>query len=86
MITAKALQQLGFESRVDFRLYDNSDGNGQQMEWLSNQPQPSESEIAAGQIAWEKKQTAKVDRLASAKVKLEAMGLTTEEVKEAFGI
>tara|TARA_R100000306_G_C4327750_1_gene118585 strand:+ start:508 stop:768 length:261 start_codon:yes stop_codon:yes gene_type:complete len=86
MITAKALQQLGFESRVDFRLYDNSDGNGQQMEWLSNQPQPSESEIAAGQIAWEEKQTAKVDRLASAKVKLEAMGLTTEEVKEAFGI
>ena len=86
MITAKALQQLGFESRVDFRLYDNSDGNGQQMEWLSNQPQPSESEIAASQIAWEEKQTAKVDRLASAKVKLEAMGLTTEEVKEAFGI
>ena len=86
MSRAKALKQLGFESRVDFRLYDNSDGNGQQMEWLSDQPQPSESEIAAGQIAWEEKQTAKVDRLASAKAKLEAMGLTTEEVKEAFGI
>ena len=86
MSKAKALKQLGFESLVDFRLYDNSDGNGQQMEWLSNQPQPSEPEIAAGQIAWEEKQTAKVNRLASAKVKLEAMGLTTEEVKEAFGI
>ena len=53
MITAKGLQQLGFESRVDFRLYNNSDGNGQQMEWLSDQPQPSESEIAVGQAAWD---------------------------------
>ena len=86
MNTAKALKQLGFKSLIDFMLYDNRDGKGQQMEWLSDQPQPSESEIAAGQIAWEEKQTAKVDRLASAKAKLEAMGLTTEEVKEAFGI
>ena len=53
MSKAKALKQLGFESLVDFRLYDNSDGNGQQMEWLSNQPQPSESEIAVGQAAWD---------------------------------
>ena len=30
--------------------------------------------------------TAKADRLASVKSKLEAMGLTSEEVKEAFGI
>jgi hypothetical protein len=58
MVTAKALQQLGFESRVDFRLYDNSDGNGQQMEWLSDQPQPSESEIAVGQAAWDAKEYA----------------------------
>ena len=56
MITAKALQQLGFKSRVDFRLYDNSDGNGQQMEWLSDQPQPSEAEIAVGQAAWDAKE------------------------------
>jgi hypothetical protein len=56
MITAKALQQLGFESLVDFRLYDNSDGKGQQMEWLSDQPQPSESEIAVGQAAWDSKE------------------------------
>ena len=48
-----ALEQLGFKSLVDFRLYDNRDGNGQQMEWLSNQPQPSDAEIAVGQAAWD---------------------------------
>jgi hypothetical protein len=86
MITAKALQQLGFESLVDFRLYDNSDGQGQKMEWLSDQPQPSDAEISAGLTAWEEKQAAEVDRLASVKEKLEGLGLTTEEVKTAFGI
>ena len=86
MSKAKALKQLGFESLVDFRLYDNSDGNGQQMEWLSDQPQPSESEIAVGQAAWDAAQVAKQERLVSAKSKLEALGLTPEEVKEAFGI
>ena len=53
MITAKALQYLGFESQVDFRLYDNIDGSGPQMEWLSSQPQPSESEIATGQAGYD---------------------------------
>ena len=86
MSKAHGLQQLGFEPQVDFKLYDHSDGQGQQMEWLSNQPQPSDAEIAAGQIAWEEKQTAEVDRLASVKEKLEGLGLTTEEVKTAFGI
>tara|TARA_R100001143_G_C3244550_1_gene80709 strand:- start:213 stop:473 length:261 start_codon:yes stop_codon:yes gene_type:complete len=86
MSKAKALQQLGFESLVDFRLYDNSDGNGQQMEWLSNQPQPSDAEISAGLTTWEEKQAAEANRLASVKEKLEGLGLTTEEVKTAFGI
>jgi len=48
-----ALEQLGFKSLIDYRLYDNSDGNGEKMEWLSDQPQPSESEIAEGQAAWD---------------------------------
>jgi len=86
MNTAKALKQLGFKSLVDFMLYDNSDGNGQQMEWLSDQPQPSESEIAVGQAAWDAEQSAKQERLDSVKSKLEALGLTTEEVQEAFGL
>jgi len=59
MSKAKALQQLGFESLVDFRLYDNSDGNGQKMEWLSDQPQPSDAEIAVGQASWDSKEYAR---------------------------
>ena len=86
MSKVHALEQLGFEPQVDYRLYDNSDGNGQQMEWLSDQPQPSESEIAEGQVAWDAAQVAKQDRLASVKSKLEGLGLTTEEVKDAFGL
>jgi len=86
MSKVHALEHLGFTPQVDFRLYDNSDGNGQQMEWLSNQPQPSDAEIATGQVAWDAAQAAKQDRLASVKSKLEALGLTTEEVKDAFGL
>ena len=84
MITGKGLRQLGFESRVDFRLYD--DGDGVQMEWFSNEPQPSESDIEAAQVVWTAEQSARPARLASVKSKLEVLGLTTEEVKEAFGI
>ena len=59
MSTAKALKQLGFKSLVDFRLYDDSDGKGIQMEWLSNQPQPSDAEIAVGQAAWDAQEYAR---------------------------
>ena len=59
MSKAHGLQQLGFEPQVDFKLYDHSDGQGQQMEWLSNQPQPSEAEIAVGQAAWDAKEYAR---------------------------
>jgi len=55
MSKVNALEQLGFEPQVDFRLYDNSDGNGQQMEWLSSDPQPSDAEIAAAQTAYDAK-------------------------------
>ena len=59
MITSKGLRQLGFEPRIDFELYDNRDGKGIQMEWLSDQPQPSESEIAVGQAAWDAQEYAR---------------------------
>ena len=55
MSKVHALEQLGFEPQVDFRLYDNSDGNGQQMEWLSSDPQPSDAEIATGQATYDAK-------------------------------
>lgn len=48
-------------------------------EWL-------EAELIRQQGAWDTEQVAKQERLDSAKSKLEALGLTTEEVKTAFGI
>ena len=48
-------------------------------EWL-------EAELKSQQDAWDAEQIEKQERLASAKSKLEALGLTTEEVKEAVGI
>ena len=85
MSTAKALKQLGFESLVDFRLYDDRDGKGIQMEWLSNQPQPSESEIAVGQAAWDAEQVAAAETKSSAIGKLKALGLNDAEIASITG-
>jgi len=58
--------------------------------WDGPDPQPTQEEL---EVAWVEAQqvadadvTAKANRLASVKSKLEAMGLTTEEVQDAFGI
>ena len=58
--------------------------------WDGPDPQPTQEEL---EVAWVEAQqvaaaaaTAKVNRLASVKSKLEALGLTTEEVQDAFGI
>ena len=58
--------------------------------WDGPDPQPTQEEL---QVAWVEAQqvadaaaTAKVNRLASVKSKLEALGLTTEEVQDAFGL
>ena len=48
-------------------------------EWL-------EAELSRLQAKWDVDQIAKQERLASVKSKLEALGLTTEEVQEAFGL
>ena len=58
--------------------------------WDGPDPQPTQEEL---EVAWVEAQqvadaadTAKANRLASVKEKLESMGLTTEEVQDAFGI
>ena len=58
--------------------------------WGGPDPQPTQEEL---EVAWveaqqvaEETATAKANRLASVKEKLEALGLTTEEVQEAFGL
>jgi len=48
-------------------------------EWLN-------AELKNQQEAWDAEQIAEQGRLVSAKTKLESLGLTTEEVKTAFGI
>ena len=58
MITSQGLQQLGFKSLNmdkdgDFRLQDNSDGQGTFIaEWKSAQPQPSVADIEAADAEW----------------------------------
>ena len=47
---------------------------------------PTESEVNAKIEELKQAEIDKVNKKASAKSKLEALGLTTEEIKEAFGI
>ena len=58
--------------------------------WDGPDPQPNQEEL---EVAWVEAQqesdaaaTAKANRLVSTKSKLEALGLTTDEIKDAFGI
>ena len=58
--------------------------------WDGPDPQPTQEEL---EVAWVEAQqvaeeiaTAKANRLASVKSKLDNLGLTTEEVQEAFGL
>ena len=58
--------------------------------WDGPDAQPTQEEL---EVAWVEAQqvaaadaTAKANRLASVKSKLEALGLTTEEVQDAFGL
>jgi len=52
-ITANGLQQLGFESGVDFVLHDHSDGQGVVMTWLSGSTQPTVSAIETAHATWQ---------------------------------
>ena len=54
MITANGLIQLGFTPEVDFKLQDDSDGNGVYIkEWNSASPQPSVADIEAADTIWQ---------------------------------
>jgi len=64
---------------------------GDEITWFSDDiSEPSASAIDAEvinlQSQVEVEQTAKSNNIASAKAKLEALGLTTDEVRDAFGI
>ena len=57
---------------------------------LSDDEKPTEewieSELKRRQDEWDADKSAKDSRLESVKTKLEALGLTTEEIKDAFGL
>jgi hypothetical protein len=54
MISANGLIQLGYTPEVDFKLQDDSDGNGVYIkEWNSDQPQPSVADIEAADTIWQ---------------------------------
>ena len=70
---------LDSKNKVYANLVIHSADDKPTQEWL-------EAELIRQQGAWDTEQVAKQERLDSAKSKLEALGLTTEEVKTAFGI
>ena len=81
---AKGIEQLGFVFEEDF--YTIEKNGVVELVWKSDKPQPTEAECEAAKAEYDAEQTAKSDRIASAKAKLEALGLTTDEVRDAFGI
>ena len=69
----------GHKEKEYGNLVIHSDDDKPTQEWL-------EAELKRQQDAWDADATAKANRLASVKSKLEALGLTTEEVQDAFGL
>jgi hypothetical protein len=71
-------------------LWNLIDDDYANLEWLSDSPKPTKKELEAlwpevqAEIAAEAQ--AKIDAKASAVAKLQALGLTVEEVQVAFGL
>jgi len=63
-----------------------TDNDVNQIEWLDDTTPISAEDINAKISEYENHISEQEARKASAKSKLEALGLTTEEIKEAFGI
>ena len=84
----RCIDNLGL-NRNSYRL-THSNPPHEFISWDGPDPQPTQEEL---QVAWVEAQeasaaedAAKDNRMASVKEKLETLGLTTEEVKTAFGI
>ena len=81
--TILATKYAGFEWTLDGDSYEG-------LIWLSESSKPSEKELtdlwAEVQAELEAKEQAKIDAKASAISKLQALGLTVEEVQVAFGL
>lgn len=89
MISPNGLRRLGFVPEKDFVMRD--DGNGPYIEdWRSSSDRPTMADMEIAHAEWESQAAsniaAKKDRLDSVRAKLEAIGLTSEEIQDAFGI
>ena len=79
---------------IDFRsdviLQDDGDGNVYIQEWNLDTPQPTQEQLDALETQANEYEanliTSKENNKASAKQKLQDLGLTVDEIKEAFGI
>ena len=79
---------------IDFRsdviLQDNGDGNVYIKEWNLEKAKPTQSELDAFETQANEYEenliTSRENNKASAKQKLQDLGLTVDEIKEAFGI
>jgi len=69
----------GGKEKTYANLIIHSDDEKPTQEWL-------EEELTNQQEAWDAEQVSRQAKRDSAKSKLEALGLTTEEVREAFGL
>ena len=81
-------QEIDFNS--DVLLADNGDGVVYIKEWNLDTPQPTQAQLDALETqanTYEQNLiTNRTNNLASAKTKLEALGLSVDEIKEVFGI
>ena len=81
-------QEIDFNS--DVLLEDNGDGVVYIKEWNLDTPQPTQAQLDALETqanTYEQNLiTNRTNNIASAKTKLEALGLSVDEIKEAFGI
>ena len=76
---------------TDVILQDDSNGQGAYIkEWNLDTPQPTQEQLDALETQADEYEqnliTSKENKKASAKQKLQDLGLTVDEIKEAFGI
>ena len=81
LVYMRSGQWFGFggKEKIYANLIIHTDDEKPTQEWL-------EAELTRQQEAWDAEQVAKQARLDSVKSKLESLGLTAEELREAFGI
>ena len=90
-LTAKIIKYIGSEVDFDNDVLLQDDGQGAYIkEWNLDTPQPTQEQLDALETQANEYEanliTNRENKKASAKQKLQDLGLTVDEIKEAFGI